>query len=235
MIAIALIAIVFGVATSTFMQFGALQRQLEYDNSLTQSTSQLEKLRQTDFNSLPPEVCNVGRDKSVLLSHKSVLKDSILVRDASNRMPISDWTFDAESSRLKLKQFPSRGTVIVEYEFYLGSQNLSRYADNQAHLFLPREAGFELHGLYAAEGDNLVEVSDYNHEEGKLILPPRFANQLIVLDYSSEEKRNKVSGTFVDDSFHKTQKVTSTKLIEVQEPFAGGWKMSIPLLKEQHQ
>jgi len=233
MVTVAIAAIVFAIATSTYMQFGGLQRQVEYDHSLTQSSSQLDMLREADFESLPPETRRVEKDQTVKLARDTILESSIVVRDAAGGLPLTGWTFEPASSKLRFEQPPSQGTVVVEYEFFLGSQNLTQFSDSQARIKLPGGPGFRLEQVSLAEGDKLETLSEYRQQGEYLQLPTHLSNKLIVLDYYDEEGKNKVSGSFLDANFQRTTGVTATKLIEVQEPFAGGWKMSLPLLKEQ--
>lgn len=233
MIAIAILAIMFGVATSTYMQLGGLQRQIEYGHSLTQSNSQLEALRAVDFESLPPQSLTVGPENTLELAQQEVLENSIVVRDEATGIPLTNWTFDSKNSRLTLPKRPDKGKVIVDYEFFLGSQNFTQLSDAQARVALPRGVNLKIERVFLAKGDEVVTVPDYQQKDGYLQLPAALSNQLVVLDYYDEEGRNKVSGSFLDGNFRETGRVTGTKLIQVQEPFAGVWKMSLPLIKEQ--
>lgn len=232
MISIAIIAIVFGVATSSYLEFCALQRQIEYRDSLDQSSWQLEALRAEDFDSLPPETGAVDASGDLRLHQSAVDESTLSVSDLATGAPITGWTFDAGSSTLHLKQ-ARRGRVLVNYQFILPSRGNTYFADASSVVKLSISRGTKIQRIYVAGGESLKAVTDYHREGDQLQLPSAMAGKLVVLDTINAEEGNRVSGVFVDDRFARTSKASSTKLLRVQEPSKGGGQMALTLIKER--
>lgn len=234
MIAIAIIAIVFGVATASYLELGAFQRRLEYGESLVQSTSQLEVLRKENFDALPPQVATLDKTGRFKLSRDFVVADSIKVSDAKTGAEITDWIFNAEGNSVNFKLPVAGRTVTIEYEYCLPSTNSTYFCDSSGNIPFRLGTGVKVRGVLVASGEQLRPMTDYKIADGRIVFSPSLAKKLIVLDYVDEKNCNRVSGCFLDEQLRKTKKVSGTKLLEVREPFrTGGWRMSLPLIKER--
>lgn len=232
MISIAIIAIMFAIATSTLMEFGALQRQKKFQASLEQSSNHFDYLRKADFHSLPPEVKTVGSGGVIVLSQDDIIADSVIIRDSQTGKEFSVANFSSAERKVRLEGAPVGASLVVDYDFYLPAENVCCFADEQGKVQLESLPELRVHRVSLAKGETLEELSEYKLVGKELLLPSRAANGLVVIDLQDEQKRNRVSGEFLGQDLSPRTSPSSTKILQVQEPFQGAWKMSLPFLKE---
>ena len=231
MISVALLAIMLGVSTSFLMEFGAHQRQLEYSNSLEQAPAQLQQLRDIPFGSLPPQVLKVSQGGMVKLPPYRILASSLKVKEADSGKVIDSAKFVPDKNAVSLSGVAVGKKVVVDYEFVVPHREQAFFVSPQGEVVIDGVGEVEIVGARVAAGNRLTPLTEFKLAGRRLQVSSKLAGKLVVLEYL-DQSCNRVGGKFLSQDLQISKGPTKTRLLEVSEPFEGGWRMRLPILRE---
>lgn len=234
MISIAIVAITLSIATSAFTNFVALSRALRYERSLNNAEHQLEYIRSQPFGSVPPQVVQAKSDGTIHLSQRHLVEGTVEVLNPKNGRQVPFETVSLKDGTLRVNSAMAGKKLVVDYQFTLPDRNESHFVRDDRTIQLQNRPVIAIDAVFVADGEKLRELSDYElSDEGVLTLPKLRPGQLVVVDYLGEEYQNRIEGEFLGPRLRARLLPTETKRLVVGEKYSGGWRLSLPLFKEQ--
>lgn len=230
MISIAILAIVGAIAVSSLMQFRGITRERDYSRALHDAQEQIFKLRQADFDSLPPEVKTVGEDGMVKLSQTNLAKGSVKVLTADGLKPVEPQSVSLENGIVTLGSGLKGQRVIIDYRYPLVTRGEAQFLSPDGSVRLENGPVRKVEAVYLASGDKLTKTSAFTLQGDQLSVKAG-TSQLVVVDYLGGDWSNQVRGRFLDQDLQPTSQPSEIKTLTVEEPYVGAMSLALPLLK----
>jgi prepilin-type N-terminal cleavage/methylation domain-containing protein len=229
MISIAILAILGSIAVSSLFQFTGISRQRDHSRALHEAEGQIFQLRQTSFDSLPPEVETVGENGTVNLAQRNLVAGSVKVRTADDLKEFAPQSVSLENGTITLGTALKGRRVIVDYRFSLPTMGEAHFLGSDG-IRLENTPVRKIEAVYLASADKLTKTSAFTLQ-GDLLKVKAAKGQLVVVDYLGGAWSNQVSGRFLDPSLQSTAQPSDTKMLTVEEPYRGPFRLTLPLLK----
>lgn len=231
MISIAILAIVGAIAVSSLVQFRGVVRERQYERSLALAQRQLARLRQAPFETLPPEVVKVGPGGRIKLSQRDLVEGSVRLWRPDGATEVAPGKVDLEQGVLELSPDLAGQQVVVDYQFQLPDTGEAHYLDQQGGITLENPPIRRLEGVLLARGDQLVPVTNYSLQGDRVVIKGAPDKGLVVADYLGGPDGNQAGGRFLDHKMQDSGKPSDLKMITLQEPYNGPFRVSLTLLK----
>ena len=232
MIAIALLAILFGSGLMQSRSLSELRRQRESILASRQAESQLKHLQTIRFDQLPPQLLQPDMRGWLQVGMPDLEPDSVriqLLEGSLETVKIEE--LDAPSGRIRVAPRWAGRLLQIDYACFLSDRGETHRVGPQGQLQLENTPA-RVERVWAAHGEQLTPFTDWSFlpEQG-FKLGPSAHNLVLMVDYRGRERSNRLSAGFVDEQLRPQATASAFKLVRLQEFYSGHERFSVTNLR----
>jgi prepilin-type N-terminal cleavage/methylation domain-containing protein len=221
MIAVALIAILFGGGIRVGESVHWLTREINCGDALRQANSLKNHIARIPFDSLPPEVLTVPPNGVINLKNHPVLQNSVNI------------SLIGKNSAVPFKVDCEKGKVTIGSPGYSGKQVIINYAFTLPETgeggTIPNTPPYRLQlsnapiksitsvSLLTQNGEEVLDKKSYFREpDGKgIYFAKKYAGKTVRVIYFGDNVKTNCSGGFIDDVMSYSAVPTAMKLVKI--------------------